>query len=81
MWSAHLFGSRVLPSTHDRFMCQHEIIFSTKALRELFNDTEKFEVIYCDTFLSLREGRIIEFVLGRWCDMTHLLRWRDNETS
>ena len=40
------FGSGFLPSTHDQ-SCQHEIIFSTKAL-SFFNDTEKFEVIYCD---------------------------------
>ena len=53
-----------LPPIHDRFMCQHEIIFSIKALKELFSDTDKYQILFCDTFLSIR-GRNNNRVLVR----------------
>ena len=53
-----------LPQTHDRFMCQHEIIFSIKALKELFSDTDKYQILFCDTFLS-RRGRNNNRILVR----------------
>lgn len=53
-----------LPPAHDRFMCQHEIIFSIRALKHFFSDTDKYQIMFCDTFLS-RRGRNNNRILVR----------------
>ena len=43
-----------LPKCHDRFMCQHDFIFSENVLCDLLKNTG-MEIIYSEIFLSIRK--------------------------
>lgn len=42
-----------LPSSHDRFMCQHEVIFSKETLERIFGDL-RYSLVSSENFLSRR---------------------------
>jgi 2-polyprenyl-3-methyl-5-hydroxy-6-metoxy-1,4-benzoquinol methylase len=50
-----------LPVSHDRFMCQHDIIFSNQVLEKILKDLN-YSVINSDSFISLRKKNNLRII-------------------
>lgn len=53
-----------LSPSHDRFMCQHDVIFSEESLSKIILDVG-FKIIYSTSFLSIRGRNNIRFLLKK----------------